>query len=132
MVVGRNLGKIEGDLKGLPNESYDLIRHELIFREIEDQVLNARKVHKGSLELGTKQWIAEQGRINEEANYQMTMNRLAAIGEKVKVARDKDISLDIVGAINLFHAKSNEQLLYGCLLGLIMYFLIRGKAARYQ
>jgi len=41
MVLGRSLNKIGGgvsDMQAKPSESYDMIRHELIFREIAEQV----------------------------------------------------------------------------------------------
>lgn len=82
MVLGRSLDKTIAGAR--PTESYDLIRHELIYREIEDQVRKAQKVHRGSLEASTGQWIAEQVKINEEMHFQTTLNKLAAIGDKVK------------------------------------------------
>jgi len=108
VVLGRNISKVDGiggSLKAKPSESYDMIRHELIFREIEDQVKQAQKVHKGSLMSGTKQWGMEQHRINDEAMVEITMNRLAGLGDRVKVARDKEITSAVVGAVDLFHIK---------------------------
>ena len=108
MVLGRSLNKVPGGLSELaarPNESYDLIRHELVFREVETQVAAAQKTHKGSLAAGTAQWGAEQHRINDETMLQMTLNKLAAVGDLVKIARSKDVSMDVVGAVDLFHIK---------------------------
>jgi hypothetical protein len=71
-------------------------------------------VHRGSLMSSTRQWGAEQHKINEEAMVEITMNKLASLGDKVKVARDKDITSAVVGAVDLFHIKSKRRRGGGC------------------
>jgi hypothetical protein len=117
MVLGKSLGKVLAETPGIsggeelgrPSENLDLIKHELVFRELQEQVKEAQKAHKGSLQAATEQWGAEQRKINDESAYQMTLNKLASLGDRVKVARDKDQRMDVVGAINLFHVKGKTQ-----------------------
>ena len=111
MVLGRSLGAVGGKGSELADtvagqENYDLIKHELVFREIETQVAAAQKTHKGSLAAGTAEWGMEQHRINENAMLSITMNKLAALAEGVKIARSKDVVSDVVNAVEMFHVKN--------------------------
>lgn len=114
MVVGRNIGSITeaeggvGSFLGRPKESLDLVTRETSLRDLEDRAKQAKLVHKASQKNSASVWNSEIHKVNEESMYQITMNRLAGLSERVKVSRDKELQLDVVNAVRLFHAKKAQ------------------------
>ena len=103
VIVGRNITKIPGmDATAKPTDTYNAVTHQSKFISHQAQSLVALNVHREGVKLDREIWVERQGRHELKVDVEGTMNRLAAIHEKLKNSRVATNKLNLVEALDAF------------------------------
>ena len=104
VIVGRNISTVAGmDATAKPLETFHAVTHQSRIVDYDDQSKAALRLHREGVKLDRELWLKKQGSEEVKLDVERTLNKLADISERLKVAHYQSNKLSLIDALRAFH-----------------------------